>query len=60
MEDNDEDASPYVVERPDAVSQGWRVVGPNGLVGMFATASQAQAKADSLNEQVAEEKEDDS
>lgn len=56
MEATDEAGPSYVVERSE---DGWRVVGPNGLVGVYPSASEAQAKADLLNEQSAEEAEDD-
>jgi len=60
MENADDDAPPYFVERSDDGIQNWRVVGPNGLVGVYQTERDAQAKADFLNEQIAEEREDDS
>jgi hypothetical protein len=60
MGDVDDDAPPYFVERGGDGPGSWRVIGPNGLVGVYPTASEAQAKADYLNEQVAEEREDDS
>ena len=59
MGNTDEDASPYVVEPCNEDQGSWRVIGPNGLVGVYQTASEAQAKADFLNEQVAEEREGD-
>lgn len=55
----DSDAPLYFVERCKDAPETWRVVGPNGLVGVYETASDAQAKADFLNEQSAEEIEDD-
>ena len=50
----------YVVQGSDNDPETWRVVGPNGLVGVYKSASDAQAKADFLNEQTAEETENDS
>ena len=49
----------YRVEQSQDGPEGWRVVGPNGLVGVYESATEAQARADDLNEQVAEETEDD-
>ena len=60
MDDIGDEAPLYAVERSDDGHETWRVAGPNGLVGVYASASEAQAKADFLNEQVAEETEDDS
>ena len=60
MGDPGHEAPLYTVERINDGSEGWRVVGPNGLVGVYESASEAQAKADFLNEQIAEEAEDDS
>ncbi len=58
--DYGENAGPlYFVERQPEGSAHWRVMGPNGVVGDFATVAGAQAKADDLNEQVAEALEDD-
>jgi hypothetical protein len=56
MKDVEDRAPLYSIERCD---EGWRVMGPNGPVGVFPAESDAQAKADFLNEQVAEEREDD-
>jgi hypothetical protein len=50
----------YTVERSDDGPETWRVVAPSGLVGAYASGNEAQARADFLNEQVAEETEDDS
>jgi hypothetical protein len=55
----DDDAPLYSVERSTEEPGGWRVVGPNGLVGVFRLESEAQGRADQLNEEVAEEQEDD-
>ena len=60
MGNADGDTPLYTVERSDDGPETWRVVGPNGLVGVYASANEAQARADFLNEQVAEETEDDS
>ena len=60
MGDNNDETPLYTVERSDDGPESWRVVGPNGLVGVYETASDAQSRADFLNEQVAEEQEDDS
>ena len=60
MGDTDDDAPLYFVERGNDDPESWRVIGPNGLVGVYRTAREAQAKADFLNEQVAEQREDDS
>jgi hypothetical protein len=60
MGDMGDGAPLYAVESSDEGLQSWRVIGPNGLVGVYASASEAQAKADLLNEQVAEGTEDDS
>lgn len=59
MGDTDDDAPVYSVERGDDGLEEWRVTGPNGLVGAYPTQSDAQAKADFLNEQIAEEREND-
>jgi len=53
------EAELYNVEASDDGSQTWLVTGPNGLVGIYASAQEAQAKADFLNEQAAQETEDD-
>jgi hypothetical protein len=59
MDENGDSAPLYTAERSDDGPESWRVVGPNGLVGVYQSASDAQARADYLNEQVAEETEDD-
>jgi hypothetical protein len=56
MDQPDDDAPLYSVH---SSADGWRVIGPNGLAGTYRTEREAQAKADFLNEQVAEEREDD-
>lgn len=45
--------------RVEPAAQGWRVTGPNGDAGAYRTKDEAQAHADRLNEEVAEEAEDD-
>ena len=55
----DGDAPLYRAERSADDSGRWRVVGPNGAVGVYRLESEAQAKADQLNEDVAEEQEND-
>lgn len=55
----DLDRSLYHVEQSNDDQRKWRVVGPNGLVNAYNTEREAQAKADDLNMQVAEEREDD-
>jgi hypothetical protein len=50
----------YSVEPSDDESGPWRLIGPNGLVGEYASEKEAQAKADFLNEQSAQGTEDDS
>jgi hypothetical protein len=60
MADMGDEAPLYTVERSDDGPETWRVVGPNGLVGVYGSASDAQAKADFLNEQIAEGTENDS
>ena len=50
----------YSVERLDAEPGGWCVMGPNGPAGVYPSEQEAQARADFLNAQVAEESEDDS
>ena len=52
-----EDAPLYSVERSS--DGGWRIVGPNGVVDTYRAEAEAQSKADQLNENVAEEREDD-
>ena len=47
----------YRVERTPG---SWRVIGPNGVVADFPGEAEAQAKADLLNEDAAEESEGDS
>ena len=49
----------YYVERCDDDLGSWRVVGPNGVVDTHRVESEAQSRADRLNEDVAEEQEDD-
>ena len=49
----------YYAERCPDDTGAWRVVGPNGLVAVYPAEADAQAKADLLNEAVAEEREDD-
>ena len=49
----------YSVERGEGDPEVWRVVGPNGVVAAYPTQSEAQARADQLNEDAAEEQEDD-
>jgi hypothetical protein len=49
----------YYVERGAEDAGGWRVVGPNGVVGVYRVESEAQSRADQLNEDVAEEREND-
>ena len=56
---NARNAPLYAIEPCEDDAESWRVIGPNGVVGVYQTASDAQAKADYLNEQVAEESEDD-
>jgi hypothetical protein len=51
-----DDAPLYSIEK---VAEGWRVCGPNGAAGVYEDERDAQARADFLNEQVAEEREDD-
>jgi hypothetical protein len=60
MADTGDEAPLYTVERSDDGPEIWRVVGPNGLFGVYGSANDAQAKADFLNEQIAEATEDDS
>jgi hypothetical protein len=60
MEATDDAGPLYFVERSKDGVEGWRVMGPNGLVGDYQSETDAQAKADFLNEQAAEEAEDDS
>ncbi len=50
----------YYVESSGDEPGVWRVVGPNGVVDSYRAESEAQSKADRLNEEVAEEREDDS
>ena len=57
MADTQDETPLYIVEPGGA--EGWRVIGPNGLVGVYPSLSEAQARADFLNEQIAEETEDD-
>jgi len=59
MDDTKNEAPLYRVEHSGDGLEGWRVVGPNGLAGVHASEGEAQARADFLNEQVAEETEDD-
>ncbi len=54
-----DDAPLYYVERCAEGPNSWRVMGPNGAIGAYRNESEAQAKADQLNEEVAEEQEDD-
>jgi hypothetical protein len=49
----------YNVERGQDDPEIWRVVGPNGVVGDYRSEGEAQARADRLNEDAAEEQEDD-
>ncbi len=60
MDDKTDVAPLYYIEINDEPPKNWRVIGPNGLVGAYESESDAQARADLLNEQVAEETEDDS
>ena len=53
------DAPLYYIERCEDASGRWRVVGPNGVVGTYPAEGEAQSKADRLNEDVAEEREND-
>jgi hypothetical protein len=53
------DLALYTVERGQDDPNVWRVVGPNGVVGAHRSESEAQASADRLNEDAAEEQEDD-
>jgi hypothetical protein len=53
------DPALYTVERGQDDAEIWRVVGPNGAVGAYRSESEAQASADRLNEDAAEEQEDD-
>lgn len=56
----DQDLTPeYRVERSGQASANWRVIGPNGPVADYPTEQEAQMRADDLNEQVAEEREND-
>jgi hypothetical protein len=50
----------YYVEGSNDDPGVWRVVGPNGVVDSYRVESEAQSRADRLNEDVAEEIEDDS
>jgi len=59
MQNSGDEAPLYTVKRSDDNPARWLVVGPNGLVGVHESATEAQARADFLNEQVAEETEDD-
>ncbi len=59
MTDTGDQAPLYSVEPSQGEPGTWRVVGPNGAVGDYPTATDAQAKADLLNEQIAEETEGD-
>lgn len=54
-----QDSALYTVERGQDDPGIWRVVGPNGAVGDYRSESAAQASADRLNEDAAEEQEDD-
>lgn len=54
-----QDPALYTVERGQDDSEVWHVVGPNGAVGAYRSESEAQANADRLNEDAAEEQEDD-
>ena len=60
MDDKSDEEPLYTVEHEDEGAESWHVVGPHGLVGVYGTAGEAQARADALNEQVAEAMEDDS
>jgi hypothetical protein len=60
MTDADGDGPIYFVESSEDTPETWRVMGPHGPVSDYPTAAQAQARADYLNEQIAEEAEDDS
>jgi hypothetical protein len=60
MADMDGEGPIYFVEQDNDTPGAFRVMGPNGPVGAYPTAADAQAKADYLNEQIAEEMEDDS
>lgn len=60
MSDSPDRDALYSIEIDDERPQSWRVIGPNGLVGVYESESEAQARADFLNEQVAEETEGDS
>jgi hypothetical protein len=59
MQETDGEAPSYIVERFNDGQEQWRIVGPNGVAGVFRTERDAQARADFLNEQAAEEREDD-
>ena len=59
MIEGEGDAPLYRIERAEDGSGPWRVVGPNGPVGVYPSAAEAQARADALNEDAAEETEDD-
>jgi hypothetical protein len=59
MADNADGGPLYFIEPIHEELETWRVVGPNGPVGDYRTEADAQAKADLLNEQVAEGTEDD-
>jgi hypothetical protein len=50
----------YYVEQATEDPVLWRVVGPNGVVDTYGLESEAQSRADRLNEEIAEEREDDS
>ena len=54
-----DDAPLYYIERCKDDPCHWRVVGPNGIVDTYPTESEAQSRADRLNEDVAEEREND-
>jgi hypothetical protein len=54
------DSAPiYWIERCTDDPETWYVIGPNGIVGDRRSKREAQAEADRLNEDVAEEREND-
>jgi len=59
MAETDDHAPLYFIEPSHEKPGTWRVAGPNGIVGEYGAAAEAQAKADLLNEQIAEETEND-